>query len=151
LDYSQPIPVAPQTIEVTPSAGEEQPAVPGESDAERYFDTARELFKQGDYRGSQENVERALVALPSDTGLHEFRALMLFAQGKYQDAAATLYAVLAAGPGWDWATMSELYPDTEAYTGQLRDLERYSRDHTRAADGHFLLAYHYLVLGYQDQ
>jgi len=83
--------------------------------------------------------------------LHEFRALTLFAQGKYQDAAATLYAVLTAGPGWDWATMSELYPDPEVYTRQLRELERYTRENPRAADGHFLLAYHYLVLGYQDQ
>ena len=49
------------------------------------------------------------------------QALTLFAQRKYKDAASAIYAVLAAGPGWDWQTMSELYPDPEVYTKQLPD------------------------------
>jgi hypothetical protein len=43
--------------------------------------------------------------LPSDATLHEFRGLTLFAQGNYKDAAATLYAVLAAGPAAGSAVM----------------------------------------------
>ena len=44
----------------------------------------------------------------------------LFAQGKYEQAAAPLYAVLSVGPGWDWTTLSGMYPDVDTYTGQLR-------------------------------
>ena len=42
--------------------------------------------------------------MPNDASLHEFRALVLFALGQYEQAAATLYAVLSNGPGWDWTT-----------------------------------------------
>ena len=46
-------------------------------------------------------------------------------RGNYKEAAAGLYAVLAAGPGWDWDTMSGPVPDPETYTRQLRALEQY--------------------------
>ena len=49
--------------------------------------------------------------MPNDPTLHEFRALVLFAQGQYDAAAATLYPVLNAGPGWDWTTLVGLYPE----------------------------------------
>jgi hypothetical protein len=74
----------------------------------------------------------------------------LFAQGRYKDAAATLYAVLAAGPGWDWETMRGLYPDEETYTRQLRTLEEYVRKNPAAGYARFVLAYQYLVLGAKD-
>ena len=48
--------------------------------------------------------------------LHEFLALVFFAQGKYDQAAAPLYAVLSVGPGWDWTTLSGMYPDVDTYT-----------------------------------
>jgi predicted TPR repeat methyltransferase len=61
-----------------------------------------------------------------------------------------LYAVLAAGPGWNWETMSSLYPNVDTYTKQLRALEAYAKDNPKAAYANFLLAYHYLVLGSKD-
>jgi len=70
-----------------------------------------------------------------------------FAQKKYKDAAAALYTVLAAGPGWNWDTMSSLYTKPDTYTKQLRELETYSKDNPKAAFANFLLAYQYLVLG----
>ena len=82
--------------------------------------------------------------------MHEFRALTLFAQGKYQDAAAALYAVLARGPGWDWDTMRSLYPDVGTYTRQLRALEAYIRDRPVDGAARFVLAYHYLVTRQTD-
>jgi predicted Zn-dependent protease len=91
-------------------------------------------------------VEEAIQLLPKDATLHEFRALVLFAQGKYKDAATGIYAVLAVGPGWNWETMSGLYANPDTYTKQLRALESYVRQNPGAADGRFLLAYHYLVL-----
>jgi tetratricopeptide (TPR) repeat protein len=170
LDYSEPIPVptgeeatgayppAPSDDTVTDESGyqvsnetaseSEDPKVRA---ANELFDAAREAFRRGDYATAQADVEKAIEQLPSDAVLHEFRALTLFAQGRYSDAAATLYAVLAAGPGWDWATMSALYSDVSAYTQQLRALEDYARTHPNTGDARFLLAYHYLVLGYKDE
>jgi hypothetical protein len=37
--------------------------------------------------------------MANDTSLHEFLALVYFAQGKYDKAAEPLYAVLSVGPG----------------------------------------------------
>jgi predicted Zn-dependent protease len=105
---------------------------------------------QGDYATAQDLVEQAIRNVPGDTTLHEFRALTLFAQGKYRDAAGAIYAVLAAGPGWNWDTLKTLYPDVATYAGHLRALEAYQKKHPDAADASFLLAYQYLTLGSTD-
>jgi hypothetical protein len=75
---------------------------------------------------------------------------VLFAQGKYREAAGTIHAVLADGPGWDWATMSGLYPSVQVYTTHLRALEDFARTNPDSADARFLLGYHYLTEGYHD-
>ncbi|HEV3136391.1 MAG TPA: hypothetical protein VGZ26_00780, partial [Pirellulales bacterium] len=77
-------------------------------EAIKLFDAAREAFKSNDYPRALREVDKAIKLLPSDTTLHEFRALVLFAQGKYRDAAAGAYAVLSVGPGWTWETVREL-------------------------------------------
>jgi predicted Zn-dependent protease len=117
----------------------------------RNFDKARAAFKGGDYTTALQAIDEAIKGLPGDATLHEFRALVLFAQKKYKEAAEGVYAVLSVGPGMNWETMSGLYPDVDAYVGQLRALESYQREYREAGDGHFLLAYHYLVLGHTDQ
>ena len=80
--------------------------------------------------------------------MHEFLALGYFAQGKYQQAAAPLYAVLSVRPGWDWTTLSGMYADVDIYTSQLRALETYVKSNPDSAQGHFVLAYHYLTQGH---
>jgi hypothetical protein len=118
--------------------------------AQRRMDLARRAFGKGDYAGAQRECERAIRLLPDDANLHEFRALCQFDQGKYKDAAATLYEVLAAGPGWHWDTLSSFYSSARTYTRQLRALERYVRDRPKDAAGRFVLAYHYLALEQHD-
>ncbi len=86
--------------------------------------------------------------MPNDAALHEFRALCLFALQRYDESAATLYAVLTAGPGWDWATLSGLYPDVSVYTQQLRALEAYCGRNPSSPSARFVLAYHYLTDGH---
>jgi hypothetical protein len=161
LDYSAPLPVVPveeEALALPPDPDEVTdetavPAAPAEgtaAEANRLLDVARKAFRAGDYAKAQEQVEVAIRLTPSDPTLHEFRALTLFAQGKYQDAAAALYAVLTAGPGWDWATVRDQYPDVAVYTDQLRALERFVGERPEAGYGHFLLAYHYLVTENRD-
>lgn len=61
-----------------------------------------------------------------------------------------LYAVLSAGPGWDWATLSGLYPNVDVYEQQLRTLESYRNDNFDNGAAHFLLAYHYMLAGHNE-
>jgi tetratricopeptide (TPR) repeat protein len=142
VDYSQPLVLA--------GGGAEAPQT-AQDQAMQIFNTARDTFQRGDYPLALTQINQALGLMPSDVVLNEFRGLVLFALRQYPDAGATVYAVLAAGPGWDWTTLSNLYPDTDVYTEQLRALEQYVRTHPQEADVRFLLAYHYLTCGYTDQ
>jgi tetratricopeptide (TPR) repeat protein len=138
-DYSQPIDTgAPQPDEATA-----EPSV-------TTFDQARQAFHQGDYAKAQSLTDQALKGMPNDATLHEFRALVFFAQKRYDQAAAVLYAVLSAGPGWDWTTLISLYPSLEVYTEQLRALEQYRDQNPTSAAARFVLGYHYLTQGHTD-
>jgi tetratricopeptide (TPR) repeat protein len=178
-NYSQPIPVyvqtqpADTTVVVNTSSDsppDSVPATPGVIDpnaaapaaeppadedpkvkrAVELFDQAREYFKQGAYVEAQIKVDMAIALLPQDRVLHEFRALVEFARRKYVEAAATLYAVLAAGPGWNWDSLKSFYPDVDTYTRQLRALEAHAGDNPKSAEDRLVLAYHYLALGQND-
>ena len=138
-DYSQPI----DTQSAPPPAEVADPAV-------AKFDSARAAFGTGDYAGALQLTDEALKVLPNDATLHEFRALVLFAVGKYDLAAGPLYAVLSVGPGWDWTTMVGLYPNIDVYTGQLRKLEAFVTANPSSTAGRFVLAYHYLTQGNTD-
>jgi len=141
VEYSQPIETTAALPD--PNASATMVAV---SESER----ARNAFYGGDYTTALEYVDRALANSPSDPVLHEFRALCLFALHRYKDAAGTLYAVLSVGPGWDWTTMSGLYPNVDVYTQQLRALEDYVRENPDSPDGRFVLAYQYMTDGHPD-
>jgi tetratricopeptide (TPR) repeat protein len=149
LNYSQPI-LDPLAAQQAADAGETPPEPNIPQSAVKKFDAARDAFKNLNYQMALANVDDALKEVPDDAVLHEFRALVLFAQGKYKDAAAGVYAVLAVGPGWDWQTMRSLYPNTDTYTKQLRALEAYLKENPDSADARFLLAYHYITMGYPD-
>ena len=138
-DYSQPI----NTVVAPADESVANPAM-------TLFDAGRGSFKEGNYTQALQNTNDALAKLPNDTTLHEFRALCLFALGRYDEAAATLYAVLSVGPGWDWTTLIDLYPSVDVYTTQLRALEEYCTTHTDSATGRFVLTYHYLTQGHTD-
>ncbi len=152
IDYSQPILAAQPQYEVNDQAAATNlQSVPAASDqAMLIFDTARASFIGGDYNAALSQVNSAIAKLPGDTVLHEFRGLVLFALKRYQEAAGAVYAVLSVGPGWDWTTLSSLYPNVDVYTEQLRALEDYSRKNPKSAEAHFLLAYNYLTCGHSD-
>jgi hypothetical protein len=67
------------------------------------FERTRVALYEGGYRSAQGLAGAALRSLPHDAVIHEYRALCQFALGGYRGVAATLNAVLAVGPGWDWA------------------------------------------------
>jgi tetratricopeptide (TPR) repeat protein len=138
-DYSQPL----DTQSTPPPDEVANPAI-------AKFDSARAAFGTGDYATALRLTDEALKVLPNDATLHEFRALVLFAAGKYDLAAGPLYAVLSVGPGWDWTTMVGLYPSADVYTAQLRKLEAFVTANPSSTAGRFVLAYHYLTQGHID-
>ena len=140
FDYSQPID---PTTQATAPDDEMKVAV-------ETFETARKAFGLGSYEEALQLANKTLELLPNDPTLHEFRALSLFALKRYEEAAATLYPVLSAGPGWDWTTMVGLYQDSEVYTAQQRQLETYCKENTDSAGARFVLAYHYMVQGHKE-
>jgi tetratricopeptide (TPR) repeat protein len=161
LDYSEPLVIYEQAANVVAASGEAPPATaqaaPGQpppaaaqDPALTAFDQARQSFRDGNYQAALDGVNTALASMTDDAILHEFRALVLFAMGKYKDAAAGLHAVLAVGPGWDWTTMSSLYPGVDTYTSQLRALEAARNQSPNAPELRLVLAYHYLTAGHVD-
>ncbi|HVX16020.1 MAG TPA: tetratricopeptide repeat protein [Pirellulales bacterium] len=152
-DYSQPITVINQqpASDATATATNE-PAVPPEvQEGTMHMDRARAAFQQENYQEASRQIDLAIKALPRDAALHEFRALIFFATGDYKQAASTLYAVLSAGPGWDWTTLSGMYAHRGTYAEQFRQLQEYVNAHPRAADARFVLAYHCLICGHTEE
>jgi tetratricopeptide (TPR) repeat protein len=139
-DYSRPLDLT--SIPPVPEGTEQDDST---------FLAAREAYQAGNFARALSLTDLALQPYPNDPVLHEFRALCLFALGRYDEAAAVLYAVLTAGPGWDWATMIGLYSDADTYTRQLRVLEAAIRANPAVASTRFVLAYHYLVQEYLEQ
>lgn len=157
-DYSQPMvtyadsptttaetPVADPSV-APPSSSQPQPTDEGMA----AFEAARTAFYAGDYTGALTKLDITLKTMPRDTVVHEFRGLVLFALKKYPESSAAIYAILAAGPGWDWTTMISLYPGIDPYTEQLRALEQFTKANPQSPDANFLLAYHYQTCGHTD-
>ncbi|HKI17989.1 MAG TPA: tetratricopeptide repeat protein, partial [Isosphaeraceae bacterium] len=138
-DYAQPINV---------TAAPPDPTVADST--EQVFSAGRDAFKAGDYQRALDLADQVLKATPNAPVVHEFRALCLFALKRYEEAATVAYAVLSAGPCWNWSTLVGLYPDVDTYTNQLRGLEAAVRSQPNATPDRFLLAYHYLVQGNND-
>jgi predicted Zn-dependent protease len=139
-DYLQP-------INVTAA-----PANPATADStEQVFSAARDAFKVGDYQRALDLTDQVLKDTPNVPVVHEFRGLCLFALRRFDEAAAVEYAVLSAGPGLNWTTLVGLYPDVDTYTSQIRALEASVRSNPNSPATQFLLGYHYLVQGHQDE
>jgi tetratricopeptide (TPR) repeat protein len=139
-DYSRP-------LDLTNLA----PATESPEQDDSTFLAAREAFKARDFARALILADLALKPHPNEPVLHQFRALCLFALGRFDEAAAALYVVLIAGPGWDWATMAGLYPDVDTYTRQIRALEAAIPGSTTPAPKRFVLAYHYMVQDHVEQ
>ncbi|TWT34967.1 Tetratricopeptide repeat protein [Thalassoglobus neptunius] len=114
------------------------------------FDEARNAFYAGDWELALTKVTATLQEMPRDAVVHEFRSLVLFSLGRYDESAEAIYAVLAVGPGWDWTTLSSLYGSVDDYTKQLRALEDFAKSNPKSSSAQFLLAYHYATAGHDE-
>jgi hypothetical protein len=139
-NYSQPIPVS-YTVDTAYSTDDAR-------SADEALNAAVEAFRQDDYDAALDLADKGINRFTDDAVLHEFRSLVLFAKGDFQQSAATIHAILAIGPGWDWTTLSGIYDDLALYTAQLRSLEAYTTSHPQDGASRFLLAYHYMSCGH---
>ena len=147
INYSEPITVSAGNL----PPGDAAAQTTAEEKSSVALENSRTSFKRGDYLAAMKSVDEAIAFVPGDPAIHEYRGLVLFALGKYGDAAGVLNPVLASGPGWDWTTMTGLYGSQTTYTDQLRKLEDYARAMPTDAATRFLLGYHYLVCAHLDQ
>lgn len=141
IRYSEPITVIaantePASEEIAETAAEKSAAA---------LERSRNAFRAGDYLAAASAAEEAISHAPGDPVLHEYRALVLFALGRYADATGVLHTVLASGPGWDWETLIGFYGEPDRYTDQFRKLEDYVVANPNSPEAHFLLGYHYMV------
>jgi tetratricopeptide (TPR) repeat protein len=148
-NYSQPLVyVEPAESADASAAAAAQPPEPrpGAEAAQ----AARDAFMQRDYAEALSQAEKAIKAEPDDPVMHQLRALALFAEGRFSEAAAVVHTVLATSPGWDWTTMIGFYQDPNDYTKQLRALEQHRDANEDDPATRFLLAYHYITLGHDE-
>lgn len=147
-DYAQPIPVVYYDESLGSASAVATRNSTAAQEADELIAAARLEFRNGNYEQALNQVDQAIQKTPDDAVLHEFRALTLFALKKFPEASAAIYAVLAVAPGWNWSTMSSMYPSVGLYTDQLRALEEEARANPDVAATHFLLGYHYLTMGH---
>lgn len=147
VTYTQPV----STVAAANPPGDEQQVAAAEEKSNDALDESREAFKNGDYVKALTTADEAIRNSPGDVTLHEYRALVYFALGKYGEAAGVLNPVLASGPGWSWDTLVGFYGESSVYDDQLRKLEDYTKRSPEKADAQFLLGYHYMVCGYMEK
>jgi tetratricopeptide (TPR) repeat protein len=154
FNYNQPILVNSQRpmVSIAPSATiASRPKASNEPiPLQTMLNAAIAAFKRNQFDMALKAVNQGIYEYPNEAVLHEFRALVLFAKGDYQPAAATMHSVLAVSRGWDWATMISLYGDVEVYTTQLRALEGAVKKDPDDGASRFLLAYHYMTAGFTE-
>jgi len=141
---------APDVTQSQPTEHEPE-SISASSEGGAFFAQAEDAFRQGEYRDAIRLAHHAAIESPRNPKAAELGSMAMFASGDYRGAATQARAALAFGPPADWKTVLDYYGGAEtAYTSQLRSLEKYVRDNPSAPEGHFLLAYQYLMTGYDQ-
>ncbi len=131
----------------TPDYSTAQEASPPADENESYLDSAVASLRSGDYQAAMRMAGHALVDSPQDQAAHQIMELAMFATGDYRGAAMEAHAVVHFGGVPTWANVYDLQQNVDAYTNELRALEQFVRDKPNAAEGQFLLGFHYMITG----
>lgn len=134
----------------TAAKGVTQPNGSAKMSCQQHLDAAIAALRDEDFDAALDSVNKGLEQCPNDSGLHEFRGLVLFAKGSYQEAASSVHVSIAIRPAWNWSTVGRLYPNVPLYTTHLRALEAFTKKHPDDSAARFLQAYHYIVIGYPE-
>lgn len=145
----EPCPVPVPRPEAPPAAG---PIAPELTPVQVITAQAKAAFAEGRYERASTLLDEVVTLAPEDTNAYQFRSLAHFARGDVDHAAADAYDAIKLGNAWTWPVLRSLYPEGQAsiYTGHLRELEGASKSDEATMATHFLLAYHYIVLGHLE-
>jgi hypothetical protein len=142
--------IAPTIAEEGSPAGGPAQDQSGTSEAMKFYSESRTAFLHGDYQNALRLATHAAVDAPQNAKVHELISLALFALGNYGPAAGEAHAAMALGTLADWSDLYAYYNNAEKYTTQLRALETAAAANPKDAADHFLLGYHYLMIGARD-
>ncbi|QEG21443.1 hypothetical protein [Mariniblastus fucicola] len=146
--YSQPrvhaaTPVTyPMAATPTPAVS---PADQAKSRAKQLANTAKQQFRDKQYDKAKATLDEVVKLVPNDSTGWQFRGLVSFSMGDFEAAAADMYDTLRLGNTWPRKSIDNLYGEHAAdYSVQLSKLNE-NVAQTPSMQGHFLLAYHYMV------
>jgi thioredoxin-like negative regulator of GroEL len=143
IDPSAGTVVASNAPSVTPSA----PA--------SFADQGEAGFKSGDFKAAEYALRHAVIDDSQNPVLVMMLSQALFANGKFDEAAGAVQAGMQQLPKDQWGVVvknyKDLYGGGQAYTDQLRALEKAVKDKPEDPGLRFLLGYHYGFLGYPTQ
>jgi tetratricopeptide (TPR) repeat protein len=112
-------------------------------------------FKANRYDEALHDWQHALLDDPSNAGLVMLLGQAYFARGSFDGAAGAVQHGMQTIPQDQWGVVvpnyRELYSGNQAYTDQLRALERARTEKPDSPALRFLLGYHYGYLGYPQQ
>ena len=125
------------------------------SPAEQAFLKAQAALKNRNYVSAVTHAEKAAELLPENHDIQQLRSLIYFAQGRYKESASVAYQALHLGPGWNWKTILKVMGKTESeaskhYQESYQVLAKAAKNNPDSVDYHFLLGYHYLMLGHKE-
>ncbi len=116
---------------------------------------ARLPFKAGNYTEAVYDWRHALVDDPQNGTLGMLLSQALFANGQFDDAAGSTQIAMGLLPQDQWGVVvknyRDLYPSGQAFTDQLRSLEKARNDKPENPAVRFLLGFQYYYLGYPSQ
>jgi tetratricopeptide (TPR) repeat protein len=144
---------------------DQQPQLPPEAAAtpsadplgevSQFVSLGEEAFQAGRYEDAIRDWQHAMVDNPNNGAVVLLMAQAMFALGQYEAAANTVQAAMQMLPESEWGNVvknyTELYPDIQKYTDQIREAEkaRDAKDDDNAV--RFLLGYHFGYLNYPKQ
>jgi tetratricopeptide (TPR) repeat protein len=121
-------------------------------DTEQYISTGEQAFGSGQYQTALRDWQHAMVDNPRNGGIMLMIAQAMFALGQYDQAAGAVQMGMQMLPEGEWGTVvknyTQIYPNVQNYTDQLKTLETARKTHPDDPALRFLLGYHFGYLGY---
>lgn len=118
-----------------------------------YRRAAESSFRSHHYDDAIGWAKRAAREMPRDGRLFLLLSQAHLAVGEYRDAAGAARLGMSLLPAEDWGYVVEnfrhYYHDAD-YVAQVGRLRRFLDENPDHADGHFLLGYHWVFLGYSE-
>ena len=123
--------------------------------ASEFINLGEVAFEEGRYEEAIRDWQHAMIDDPNNGAVVLLMGQALFALGQYDAAANTVQTGMQMLPDSEWGNVvtnyTQLYPDIQQYTNQIRAAEK-ARD-ADPDDGaiRFLLGYHFGFLNYPKQ